>query len=444
MKNQLMICLLTAAVSLNAAASGPQGYEELQAAALEAYQGKDYVRMEALLREAERERPNSPRALYNLAAARALQGDGPGAMDLLEKIERMKLGYKVWDDADFKSLESQPRYQKLVEGFRRNLAPQGNAGFAFTAGVADFMPEGVAYDQDTNSFYLGSVHQRRILRITRDGQTESLVGSGFHGLYSVLGMKVEPTRKRLWVASAALPVMEGYDEEDAGRSGLWAFDRESGRLRGKFLLPKDGKQHALGDLIISSKGEIYTTDSAEGMLYQLDRSSGKFSALTEPGALGSPQGLTFAPGQRFIYIADYTRGLMRYDRELKKLEQIPGREDVCLYGIDGLYYYKGSLVAIQNGVRPNRVVRIDLDESGALARVTGMQVLAANLDEFDEPTLGVLKHSGVFYFVANSHWNRVGADNQLPALDQLSRPIVMRIDLRDRFDEPETAQKKAD
>lgn len=59
--------------------------------------------------------------------------------------------------------------------------------------------------------------------------------------------------------------------------------------------------------------------------------------------------------------------------------------------------------------------------------VTGSNTLAANLAEFDEPTLGVVRGDD-FYFIANSHWNRFDAENNLP--DDLSGPIILKIALR--------------
>ena len=53
--------------------------------------------------------------------------------------------------------------------------------------------------------------------------------------------------------------------------------------------------------------------------------------------------------------------------------------------------------------------------------------LAANLPEFDEPTLGTIVGDD-FYFVANSHWNRFDANNELPG--GLTGPIVLKLSLR--------------
>ncbi|MCJ7591617.1 MAG: hypothetical protein MUO51_09705, partial [Woeseiaceae bacterium] len=58
--------------------------------------------------------------------------------------------------------------------------------------------------------------------------------------------------------------------------------------------------------------------------------------------------------------------------------------------------------------------------------ITGGRVLAANLEQFDEPTLGVI-WGDEFYFVANSHWNRFDGENNLP--DGLAGPIILKVKL---------------
>ena len=58
--------------------------------------------------------------------------------------------------------------------------------------------------------------------------------------------------------------------------------------------------------------------------------------------------------------------------------------------------------------------------------VSAMEVLAANLPAFDEPTLGAIR-GGRFYFVANSHWNRFDAENGLP--EGLPGPVVLELAL---------------
>ncbi|MGB5719136.1 MAG: hypothetical protein WBM34_00455, partial [Woeseiaceae bacterium] len=94
------------------------------------------------------------------------------------------------------------------------------------------------------------------------------------------------------------------------------------------------------------------------------------------------------------------------------------------YGIDGLYRHGDELIVIQNGTQPNRVVAMQLGIDGL--SITAGRTVAANLEEFDEPTLGLVSGSD-FIFIANSHWNRFDAENRLP--DGLSGPVILRIPL---------------
>ena len=429
--------LFVAALALAAgapAADTPQGFVELFKAATEAHGAKDYARMERLLRDALALRPGHPTAQYNLAAALALRGEKGDALDALGSLARMGLSFDPASDPDFAALREGFRFGLLKQDFSRNRKAVGDADVSFTVPAASFIPEGIAYDGDTRSFFLGSVHERRILRIRRDGKQDNFAADG--PLWAVLGMTADVSRRRLWVATAAIPEMKNAAPDELGRTAILAYDLDSGELKQKHPLPQDGRKHVFGDLIVARSGAVYATDSGGGGLYALDPATGNFTLLTAPGELTSPQGLALARDRRTLYVADYTQGLFRYDLDKRALKRMEVARDICVYGIDGLYRFDDDLVAVQNGVRPHRAVRFELDRAGR--RVRHAQVLAANLREFDEPTLGVVVGKR-FHFVANSQWNKFGKDHALPPAEQLRGPIVLEValDRRDpRRDEP--------
>src|SRR6185503_8944861 len=94
-----------AALACVAAAQAPDGFVERYKASTKAYETKDYVRMEAELREALKLRPAHPTATYKLAAALALRGDREGAVDTLEQLADMGLSFDPGADADFAALK---------------------------------------------------------------------------------------------------------------------------------------------------------------------------------------------------------------------------------------------------------------------------------------------------------------------------------------------------
>ncbi len=228
----------------------------------------------------------------------------------------------------------------------------------------------------------------------------------------------------LWFASAAVP--QFADAGDAvGNSGVFRLDPAEGEITERCLLPVSDQEHVLGDLVIDADGVIYTTDSLTGALYRFRPGSDSFDVVVEEGVFGSPQGLVVDDSGDFLYVADYIGGLYRVALSDGTVDKLAIVANITDYGIDGLYRYGEELVAIQNGIRPHRVVALRLGDSG-LSIVAG-RTLASNLAEFDEPTLGFVRDDDLF-FVANSHWNRFDRNNALPP--DLSGPIILRLSLK--------------
>lgn len=423
----LAVTTLGAAAVQNAAQANTEKFVDLFNAATTAYHSQDYPAMEQRLREALALRPGHPTTLYKLASAQALRDNSAAALDTLGALAKMGLSFDPAKDADFSALASSARFAEIAAHFARNREPAGTATALFRVFTPTFIPEGIAYDRDTGAYFLGGAHEREIVRIPRGGQNvQDFVTPGSGSLWAPLGMQADPARRLLWVATAGIPQMRNAEKDDLGRSAILAYDLDSGLLKRRHRLPDDGAEHLLGDLEVLRNGTIYTTDSKAGILYSLNSTSGKFTALTQPGQLASPQGLAISRDKKTLYVADYTQGLFAWDIEKESLSKLEVGEGISVYGIDGLYGHENNLVAVQNGIRPHRVVRFKLDETGR--RVVHARVLAANLPEFDQPALGVVVGNR-FSFVANSQWNRFDQNNKLPPKDQLRSPVVLRIAL---------------
>jgi hypothetical protein len=423
----LRFILLLAALS-SAPALAADRFDALHEDGLKAYADKDYARLEQLMREAEPLRPQHPRTLYNLAAALALQGRGEQALPLLQQLAELGFSYPAGTDADFASLADNPAFQAVIKRFETNLERVGRGAFVFSGGVPRFIADGLAYDRFARTFYMTSARERRILLVTPELERLSLVNTASNGLWSALGIYLEQGNNRLWVASSALPMMEGYEPEQAGRAGIFVYDSRNGNLRNRYLMPEDGVPHELTDLVVSPRGAVYVVDRAEGRLYTLDRKSGNYQALTEPGALHTPQGLSLSEDSRTLYIADSARGLFRYDLRAKSLSPLPLPATVSPYGLDGIYVYKDSLVAVRNGFLPYQVLQFRLNGKGDAVNQT--RVLLSSHPDFEHPGGGLISGRH-FYFIANSQWNRIGKDNRVPPNTEMRRPVVLRVDVSD-------------
>ena len=84
-------------------------------------------------------------------------------------------------------------------------------------------------------------------------------------------------------------------------------------------------------------------------------------------------------------------------------------EGTTAKGIDGLLWYKKSLVAIHNGVKPIRILQYFLNEGN---QILNAKVLDNNRPEFNEPALGTVVGNKLYFF-ANAPWKAYDKDGVL-------------------------------
>jgi DNA-binding beta-propeller fold protein YncE len=220
--------------------------------------------------------------------------------------------------------------------------------------------------------------------------------------------------------------MEMFRPEEEGFAGVFAFDLRNGNLIRSYVLANDTQKHALGDLTLTKSGVVYATDSLSPAIYRTSSKLKHLELFLDKGPFVSPQGVAFSPDEKRMFVADYPLGVFAVEVKTKKYFQLPAPANVAITGVDGLYYYRGALIGIQNGTSPNRLVRFRLNASQD--RIESAEVLEVNNPDFDEPSLAVLDHD-VIYYNANSQWGKVNKDHQLPPETDLSNLIVLKLKL---------------
>jgi sugar lactone lactonase YvrE len=398
-------------------------YYRQQAAA--AYKAKDYAAAIDNFKKAAEIIPDHPTLYYNLACMYALAGRKDDALSSLRKIAEMGVIMPAEKDADLDAIKDSPEFKLIIERFEASKAPIIRTSAAFTIRQKGLITEGLAYDPVEGMFFASSVHQRRILSISKTGDVKNFATEQ-DGLFSALGMAVDARRRHLWVSTSAFPQMVNFKKEEQGIAAVLKFDLRTKKLIKKYPLSNATKKHALGDLIIRSNGDVFTTDSMSPAVYVIRAQKDEIELLLEDPEFGSPQGLASSSDERHLFMADYSTGLFDIDVNTKKVRHLAPLTGATLLGIDGLYFHKGSLIGVQNGVTPQRVVRILLTSD--LGRVERLEVLEANNPVFLEPTLGVLVEN-TFYFVANSQWPLVDENGKLAAENKLQHTVVLKMNL---------------
>ena len=406
--------------TVSAQAERVQQSRQLYNQAIEAYKKKDYPASLEKMQEALRLRPNHPGMTYDFACINAQAGNHDAALKLLRQIADMGISFNAAEDPDFSPLKNSTEFQAIAKKLEANRAPIVNGKPVFILPRRDLLTEGVAYDPITDTFFVGSVHLRKVVAV-KDGQPADFTARADE-LWGVFGIQVEAERRRLWVCTSALPQMTGFSKEMAGRAAVVQYNLSNSKLEKKYT-PPDSSAHLFGDLIIHSSGDVFVSDSQSGGIYRIPHKSGEMELFIAPGPFASLQGLAFSNDGKWLFAADYSQGIFRIEMGTKSIIEVSPPPNVTLLGIDGLYFHKGNLIAIQNGVNPHRVVRFWLNDE--LSQIDRAEILDANHPDFDEPTLGVIVDD-TFFYVARSQWGKFDEEGKIKSLEELKEPVILK------------------
>jgi hypothetical protein len=380
------------------AADGPEPrWMVLNRVAHEAREAKDYAKLRVALVELQPLLPGNPQILYELAAADAHLGHAERALAELNSLADAGLVYDFGSKpesksgADFSSLRGTAGFASLLGRFEGNRTPVSHAEAVSDLPERDLLPEDMAYDPKTRRFLIGSVTRCKI--VTAEGALFAKAE------WPVMALRVDTRRRVLWAATGWLPHCGQCDPGGKDRSALLAFNLDSGALVRRVDSPVKG---LLGDMTISQTGDLYVSESIYGAVLRLKANATAIERLDTPGEFPSPQTPALSADEQTLYVPDYERGIAAMDLKTRAVRWLQPAGGIVVSGIDGFYPVGDSFLAVQNGVKPERLVRFN-------SSLTKQEILEANTPGLGEPTHGTLV-GGVFYFIANTGWDAYDDD----------------------------------
>jgi sugar lactone lactonase YvrE len=398
---------------------------DLYQAATAAYQKKDYAEYLRKIEAVVAQRPVHPTFLRRLAGAYALNGRAADTAGVLRKMAALSLYHNALDDPDFTAVRGDSGVQiaaRALEALRTRRI--GASEVAWTIRDRMFIPEGVAYDPVTRAFFVSSQYKRKIVRIDPSGAVQDFVTSGRDGLWMVFGIAVDPARRLLWAVSTAEPAMEGFTKADENATGVFAYELPTGKLARRYDLADRAAAHRFDDVTVASNGRVFASDGGSGAVYTIAPGGTSLEVFVPQGTIQGPNGLTTTPDGRSLYVSDYAGFVFRVDTATKAVTRLPAPTNVALYGIDGLAWHNGSLIGVQNGVDPSRVVQLQLAADGS--RISAVRILDMNHPRVAEPTLGVVV-GDTYYYVANSFGGLLRKPNSVLADQPLAEPVILKL-----------------
>jgi hypothetical protein len=384
----LILCLL------GASPARCQDQEEIKGAPAEPTDAQEIREQIAAVQKLQHTLPDRGAPLYFLAAAKQHLHETREALALLKECIALQEGFDPSGEPAFLELKGSKEFSALTESVHRDFPVIAQAREAIRTTEKDLIPEGLAYDAQRNVFYLSSLNRRKIVQIGRDGSISDFVTADRLGLLPVLGIRLDPNDGTVWADSFT----------DSGRTELLHFDA-TGKLLGRFKLDGSAK-HGFNDLVIRKNGEVITTDSLANAVYRFDPSARAFRALAVHRPLFYPNGIALSDDDHTLYVAD-SLGVVSVDLTSGTSRDVDPGPRSTLAGIDGLYWYRGSLIGIQNGIGSPRVAAFHLSVDGL--RVTRTTILENRSAFCVLPTTGAIRGSD-FFFISNSQIDNMNND----------------------------------
>src|SRR5262249_49520486 len=149
---------------------------------------------------------------------------------------------------------------------------------------------------------------------------------------------------------------------------------------------------------ITRDGTVYVTDSIGGGIYRLHGDPQTATLEKIADGLFSPQTPVLARDGKRLLVADYSMGIavinLPDSGALAAVHYLPHPENVAVVALDGLYLDGDSLIGIQNGTEPVRIVRLSLDPGQT--RITHGEIIEQASERMGDPTPAV-RVDGWFY-----------------------------------------------
>lgn len=290
----------------------------------------------------------------------------------------------------------------------------------------DLIPEGIAYDPVQGRLLLSGMYKRKIVAIEEDGAYYDFVRSASDSLWGVLGMEVDTVRGKLWVVSSKgefIPTLPRIADQQ-WNSRLYCYDVLTSRLEGIYAVKQPAQTNfAFNDLAVSNTGDVYLTESLNSYLY-IHRSNAEeveeFLRIPEYTFLN---GIALQADGAALFVS-CTEGLLKVDIATKQYRLLPYKFANKPNPIDGLVFYKSTLLGHQS----SRLTRFKLNnKQDSIIGHTVLDSIGLN-----SSTSGVVGSNGWYYYIANSQI-RTGLDYERKVarpMDSLDNVIIRRLKLR--------------
>lgn len=279
----------------------------------------------------------------------------------------------------------------------------------------DLIPEGIAIDSKSKTVFINSLKKNKIVKCKLDGSDPSdFISSNQYGYLSGFGMTIK---------GDTLYALGNNLAASHNRSILLLLNINTGDLINSYSI-NDSNFIYLNDIAVSSKNDIYITDSESNRIYTIQHSKKQLEVFLETDEIVNSNGIAISDDDKYLYLASFKNGIRIVDIQSAKVLNKPEKD---YSGIDGMKFYNNSLIGIVNTRRDNDdngLYRFYLNEEKT--SIVRKEKIIPYTENFKIPTTFDIVNDYI-YFVINSQLDNFDQEsNQIIDINKLEPYVLMK------------------
>jgi WD40 repeat protein len=261
----------------------------------------------------------------------------------------------------------------------------------------DLIPEGITIDTKTQTIFLNSLRHGKIVSCNLDGSNpQNFITDNQFGYLPGFGM---------FVKGDTLYALGNSLSKKNSKSILLLLNTKTGAFINSFS-PKDTSFKYLNDLAVASNGDVFMTDSESNKIYAIQAKKAVLEVYLETDEVKNSNGITISDDGKYLYLASNKNGIRIVDRQSKRIINQPNQDYT---GIDGLKFYKNTLIGIVNAKKgdENGIYRYFLNKENTT--ITHKEKMFSFKDESKIATTFSISN-GYMYFVLNTQIDNLDSE----------------------------------
>ncbi len=262
----------------------------------------------------------------------------------------------------------------------------------------DLIPEGITINPKTQTIFLNSLRHSKIVSCYIDGSNpKDFITDNQYSYLPGFGM---------FVKGDTLYALGNSLSKKNNKSILLLLNVKTGAFINSFS-PKDTSFKYLNDLAVTPNGDVFITESNSNKIYTLQSKKAVLEVFLETDEVKNANGITISDDGKYLYIASNEKGIRIVDRQTKRIINQPNQDYT---GIDGLKFYKNTLIGIVNAKKgeENGIYQYFLNEKNT--GITRKEKIFTFKDESKISTTFSISN-GYMYFVLNTQIDNLDSES---------------------------------